>query len=272
MAKATGKTTSDKSASETWEPPRFRSKKAAATAAEPFVHIYHHGAVCETDKRGHANPEGRGPLDLVVDATEGFVPLWDENVTLRWRFQAQSMSQFRNPDAARDYLRRLMAEGLLLWGDAVPVRFTEVEEAWDFEVVVSASENCTANGCVLASAFFPDAGQHELKIYPTLFSQTREEQIETMAHEFGHIFGLRHFFAQITETRWASEIFGEHQPFSIMNYGPESEMTENDKADLKELYRLVWSRELIDINGTPVRLVQPYSTLRVLPEELALRW
>ncbi|MEO1034847.1 MAG: reprolysin-like metallopeptidase [Pseudomonadota bacterium] len=261
---ATKSTTTDSTAE--YQPPKLRSKKACAAAEEPYVHIYHHGAVCETDKRGHANPENRGPLDLVLDATEGFIPLWAENVTLRWRFQERSMALFRNPDAARAYLGNLMAEALLLWGDAVPVRFFEARDAWDFEVAVSPVENCTANGCVLASAFFPDGGQHELKVYPTLFEQTRDEQVETMAHEFGHIFGLRHFFAQITETQWASVLFGEHQPFSIMNYGPQSEMTQNDRDDLKELYRLVRSFELTEINGTPVRLVQPFSALRIPPE------
>ena len=77
----------------------------------------------------------------------------------------------------------------------------------------------------------------------------------------GHIFGLRHFFAQLKETAWASEIFGEHRPFSIMNYGDESQMTEQDRSDLKLMYSKVWSDELTNINGTPIKLVKPFHTI-----------
>ncbi len=249
---------------------KFKSEADAAEAVGPFLHIYHNGAVCDTDKAGYASPRDRNPVELVVDASEGFIPLWSEGSTLRWRFQERSMTAFQDSLAAKAYLRDLMGEALLLWGAAVPVRFTEVRDAWDFEIVVSPQERCSANGCTLASAFFPEPGQNELKIYPTLFSQPREEQIETMAHEFGHVFGLRHFFAQISETRWRSEIFGNHQPFSIMNYGSQSVMTEADKSDLGALYKLAWTGALAEINGTPIQLVEPYSSLRFLAMDSGL--
>jgi hypothetical protein len=153
----------------------------------------------------------------------------------------------------------LMSEALLRWGSAAPVKFTHDTDLWDFEIVLRNAPNCTPRGCVLASAFFPDAGRHELTIYPTMFEQVREEQIETMIHEFGHVFGLRHFFAAVSETAWPSETFGTHSPFSIMNYGAMSKLTEVDLRDLTELYRLVWSGRLTHINGTPIHLVKPYS-------------
>jgi len=95
-----------------------------------------------------------------------------------------------------------------------------------------------------------------------MFEQSFEEQVETMAHELGHVFGLRHFFAQISERRWSSEIFGDHKPFSIMNYGEQSMMTETDRRDLERLYALARRRELTEINGTPIQLVEPFSALR----------
>ncbi|MTI44167.1 reprolysin-like metallo-peptidase family M12B [Roseibium hamelinense] len=239
--------------------------KTAAKKA-PHIHIYGPAkAVCDTEKRGFKTPGNRSPLELVLHAGDGFVPLWAEGVTLHWRFQERSLLAFEDPDAARARIRSLMAKGLALWGDAVPVRFSEHNDLLDFEVVVRDQSRCSANGCVLASAFFPDAGQHELVLYPTLFEQIETEQIETLAHEFGHIFGLRHFFAQISETEWASETFGEQCRFTIMNYGPESVLTENDRRDLKTLYRLVWGGELKEINGTPVRLVQPFSAATTVP-------
>ena len=244
------------------DPPRpeILSEQAAAEAEQPYVHIYGPGGVvCETDKRGYATPENRSPLEIVFDATNGFIPLWSAGVTLRWRFAPRSMALFVDPDAARAYLRSLFGRALVLWGAWLPVRFTEVADRWDFEIAVSAVPNCTPNGCTLARAFFPDAGQHDLLIYPTMFEQPFQEQVETLAHEIGHVFGLRHFFANITEQRWASEIFGAHAPFSIMNYGDKSVMTDADREDLQRLYTGAWSGEIVDINGTPIQLVQPFS-------------
>lgn len=144
------------------------------------------------------------------------------------------------------------------WGDAAPVRFAERRDSWDFEINISSSDDCDVNGCTLAMAFFPDGGRHELTIYPKMFQESAKEQVETLEHELGHVFGLRHFFAQISEQRWKSEIFGKHRPFSIMNYGAKSRMTARDKSDLKRLYHLAWSRDLTQINGTPIRLVRPF--------------
>lgn len=243
------------------DPMRKCYKKEQAQNEDAHTHLYGKGNfVCETDARGWPTPQNRSPLELVVDASNGFIPLWAEDVTLRWRFQERSMVIFRDPPAARAYLRALFGQGLLLWGDAAPVRFTESNDLWDFEIAVNPEPNCRATGCTLASAFFPDPGRHELRIYPTMFQQSVEEQIETMAHEIGHIFGLRHFFAQIDEAQWRSEIFGTHQPFSIMNYGPNSRMTPNDRADLTTLYQMVWSGALTAINTTPVQLMRPFSS------------
>jgi hypothetical protein len=214
-----------KATSKEADPFQPRDRDEAARLKEPDVHIYANGAVCDTDTRGYALPDNQSINEIVVDASEGFIPLWARDVTLRWRFQERSMAIFRNPSAAKAAIRRLFGEALVKWGDAAPVRFTEKRDAWDFEIVVREADRCNINGCVLASAFFPDSGRHELRIYPKMFTQSRQEQIETLIHEIGHIFGLRHFFAKIAETGAASEIFGEHKELSIMNYGADSQLT-----------------------------------------------
>lgn len=232
------------------------------------VHVFGKGVVCDTDHRGHATPQGRAPVEIVVDASEGFIPLWARDTVLRWRFREQSMKAFKNPAAAKTAIRRLLGDALLAWGDAAPVKFAERVDAWDFEIVMRKSEDCDINGCVLASAFFPDAGRHKLTLYPTLFSQSRQEQVETLIHEIGHVFGLRHFFANLTENAWPSQVFGTHSPFSIMNYGSQSVLTADDKSDLRRLYQQAWSGKLVHINGTPIRLVQPYHATGASPESL----
>lgn len=244
------------------DPLLFRDPDEAARKLEADLHIYHRGAVCDTDTKGYPSPENRSPTELVVDASEGFIPLWDIGTTLRWRFQEQAMLLFQNPEAAKVAIRELLGEAILAWGQAAPVKLAERRDAWDFEVVVRAEDKCTVNGCTLASAFFPDPGRHELVLYPRLFTQVRAEQVETLAHEIGHIFGLRHFFAQIHEAAWPAEVFGEHSKFSIMNYGPDSRLTETDKSDLKNLYELTWNGDLQSINGTPIKLMRPFSHFR----------
>lgn len=242
--------------------------KATAVKPDPEVHILRRGVRCDTDVRGHATPQGRTPLEIVVDASEGFIPLWAADTTLRWRFREQTMKYFQSPAAAKTELRKLLGEAILAWGDGAPIKFAENTNAWDFEIVMRRNDDCDNTGCVLASAFFPDSGRHQLVLYPQMFQQSRQEQIETMAHEIGHVFGLRHFFANVHETAWPSQIFGVHKPFSIMNYGSESVMTADDRNDLKKLYQAAWNGTLTNINGTPIKLVKPFHTLGAPPENI----
>jgi hypothetical protein len=216
------------------------------------------GHPCRTDGLGYATPDGKSEQELRVDSHLGFVPLWAPETTLRWRFQEQSLAIYRNPEAAKAAIRLLMSEALAGWGDSVPVKFSEQRDLWDFEVVVRANADCDASGCVLASAFFPDPGRHELVLYPTLFGQSRGEQVETLQHEFGHVFGLRHWFANVREQSWPSELFGTDSRFSIMNYGADSKLTDVDLKDLKALYTGVWSGQIREINGTKIQLMKPY--------------
>jgi len=233
--------------------------------ADPEVHVFGNRVVCETDTRGHATPRNRALVEIVLDSSEGFIPLWAPHTTLRWRFQERSMRVFRNPELAKARIEQLLGEAVLAWGNAAPIKFAKRQDAWDFEIVVREADRCNINGCVLASAFFPDAGRHELVIYPKLFSQNRSEQVETLVHEIGHAFGLRHFFANVSETAFPSVVFGTHDPFSIMNYGNKSVLTDADKADLSRLYQSAWSGVLTQINGTPIKFVKPFHVAGAAP-------
>ncbi|QFT54784.1 matrix metalloproteinase-11 [Microbulbifer sp. THAF38] len=197
-------------------------------------------------------------MDLVLHSGEGYIPLWKAGVTLRWKFDEESLRYFKNPDEVKDYIRVLLGEALLKWGDASPVKFNENPNVWDFKIRVEPVENCSVAGCTLARAFFPNPGRNELVLFPTMFEQSLKEQVDTMIHELGHIFGLRHFFADLKEEAWPSVIYGVHKPFSIMNYGENSELTEADKNDLKALYDSAWSKQLTEIDGTQIRFVKPY--------------
>lgn len=242
---------------------QLRNEDKPIPDEESRVHFLGPGKICDTEPRGSNNPGGLSPEKIVLNAPGGIVPLWAEETTLRWRFRERSFTHFQKPEAAKNEILSLFTEALLQWGTAAPVKFTEDKNVWDFEIVMRKADDCDINGCTLASAFFPDSGQHELVLYPALFTQIREEQVETFIHEIGHIFGLRHFFAQtnVREAAFPSQIFGEHKPFSIMNYGTLSELTQTDKEDLRRLYQLAWSGSLTNINGTPIRFVKPFSAL-----------
>ena len=239
-------------------PFRKASTKERDLIKQEHAHVYGNHVRCATDTKGFPTPDNAGRVKIVLDSTEGFIPLWEKGTTLRWRFQTKSLAHFEDIEAAKTAFRELLGEAVLLWGDAVPVKFAERKDAWDFEVVAKESDDCDISGCVLASAFFPDAGRHELTFFPRLLEESKKEQVETLAHEIGHIFGLRHFFAKVSEKDWPAEIFGKHKPFSIMNYGAQSKLSAADKADLRKLYQRVWSGDLSEINGTPIRLVRPY--------------
>lgn len=221
---------------------------------EKSLHVYGNYVVCKTDARA----EKRSRTEIVLDATDGFVPLWEEGSVLWWRFNQASLNRYRRPEAIKTAVRRLLGDAILAWGDAAPIRFAEKTTTPDFEIVIMPRPECNSQGCVLAEAFFPDAGRHQLLIFPTMFQQSRQEQIDTLAHEIGHVFGLRHFFAPEQEVEWPSVLFGEHVPFSIMNYGNLSHLTDTDRRDLKALYRSVWSGQLTEINGTPIKRIRPY--------------
>lgn len=223
-------------------------------------HIYGRQAdhICLTDKRG----QKRGATELVVDASEGFIPLWQQGSILRWRFNDHSFSGFRDPHAAKQRIRDLFAAAIIAWGDAAPIQFSENVDSYDFEIIMQPLRSCSVSGCLLARAFFPDSGRHELEIYPSMLDQVEQEQIETLVHELGHIFGLRHFFALERESIWPSAIYGAHEKVTIMNYGKDSQLTEQDKKDLKDLYQKAWSSHYFEINKTKVVLVAPYHTLR----------
>src|SRR5207247_6291556 len=96
-------------------PFQLRHEANPTPEAEAQLHKLGSGIVCDTERRGHASPQGRSPLEIIVDASEGFIPLWANNMILRWRFQERSMINFANPTAAKNEIRNLFGQALLAW-------------------------------------------------------------------------------------------------------------------------------------------------------------
>ena len=65
------------------------------------------------------------PEKLLIDAPEGVIRLWARDVTLGWRFQDQSMTVFKDPNTAREAIRRYMSAALSSWGEDVLQQLAE---------------------------------------------------------------------------------------------------------------------------------------------------
>lgn len=217
-----------------------------------------HGKRCVTESRfpGPQNvSDHRIQPEVVVDVSRGKVPLWTAGTTLHWRFDERSLRRGGNIEATRRRVRALLRDAIAAWGTAAPVAFQERKRGWDFEIAVLARSDCGIDGCTLASAFFPSSQRQRLLIYPTMFEYDRAEQVSTLVHELGHVFGLRHFFAVTEEKEFPSLIFGEHSSYTVMNYGPKGRLTAADKRDLRRLYKAAWSPDATARIGRQVRLV-----------------
>jgi len=234
--------------------PAFELKTDSFLPIAEHLHRYgkNNHIICLTDSKGYAQPDNKTVNEIRVDASNGTIPLWDKDVTLNWRFNKSFGSFFKNGVAAKASIRKLFSEAIVAWGDACPIKFHEDNDAWDFEITMH-QKDCDQTGCVLAQSFFPGTSQNPFFIYPTMFEQSHQEQVETIEHEMGHVFGLRHFFANISEKGSKSELFGKDNAFSIMNYGDKSTLTADDKKDLKRLYDSVWNGTRTSINGTKIK-------------------
>jgi hypothetical protein len=102
---------------------QLRDPDEVAREQKDHVHVFGKGVVCNTDSRGFPTPQDRDPLDIVVDATEGFIPLWARDVTLRWRFQygQQKRLSCGNSESAawRGAVRRTSLSSRPVWRNAV---------------------------------------------------------------------------------------------------------------------------------------------------------
>ncbi len=95
------------------DPFKRRDPTDTIAAEEQYAHVYGKRVICETDTRGFPTPGNMSPAEIVVDAGDGFVPLWAKDTVLRWRFQEQSLSIFEDPTAAKASLTNLLGESIL---------------------------------------------------------------------------------------------------------------------------------------------------------------
>lgn len=131
------------------------------------------------------------------------------------------------------------------------VRFKEVDHEDEFNFVVKYSQGEIFDDC-LGRSFFPGATKRKLYIYAlALTSENRNYLAGLLAHELGHIMGLRHEFAAEREKKVRSYLFGEKNKFSVMNYFEHPSqwgVQSQDRHELASLYALTEN----EYNGVPI--------------------
>ncbi|KKP05516.1 hypothetical protein THAR02_02408 [Trichoderma harzianum] len=108
-----------------------------------------------------------------------------------------------------------------------------------------------------ARAFFPNEQRRKLSV----FGRTRRVPDSLpgfLAHELGHIQGLRHEFAHTDEEemQFPSVLVGSENAQSIMNYFARPEQYQVQQSDLKEL-RSFYEYDKAEYKGLPIRDIDP---------------
>ncbi|PNP55314.1 hypothetical protein THARTR1_04456 [Trichoderma harzianum] len=119
-----------------------------------------------------------------------------------------------------------------MWG-GIGVSFKQVarNDPATFAVIY---ENRSRNA--YACSFFPNESSRELIIYPPGLREPNY-LANILAHEVGHILGLRHEFAHDKEKEYPSALFGSENADSIMNYFDHPKQFQVREQDLEELER-----------------------------------
>ncbi|PTB37865.1 hypothetical protein M441DRAFT_175227, partial [Trichoderma asperellum CBS 433.97] len=162
---------------------------------------------------------------------KGHATRWKKNSVLRYNICTHTFPSLR----WAKLVAHAAAEAISMWQN-IGARFEEVgrDEKATFAIKYCFEpDNCRRD--VYASAFFPKTSPGELFVYEVALEPSHVGFLTNiLAHEFGHILGLRHEFAVETSFLW-----GEANDRSIMNYFSDLnqlQVGEQDRENLATYY------------------------------------
>ncbi|KAF2963067.1 hypothetical protein GQX73_g10506 [Xylaria multiplex] len=168
-----------------------------------------------------------------------YIPRWCNGATVTYVILDES---FEKPDDAR-FTAVKVAEAISMW-KSIGVKFEQVHRSHPATFQIRYLDlPFNTRPDVYAEAFFPQDGRGTLFVYELAFQAANMQYLANiLAHEFGHILGLRHDFAgdiicKVTgETRESGSVrWGRRNRSSVMNYFTDLRQYSVKKQDLEEL-------------------------------------
>ncbi|KAI0441011.1 hypothetical protein F4803DRAFT_525038 [Xylaria telfairii] len=199
-----------------------------AATSPPRVGRYH----CATQGR----TDGQTRLRI---GYRGDIPRWVKGSTISYSIREES---FKHPYLAR-FTEAMVAEATGMWR-GVGVKFKQVPSncpaTFQIKYLDLPSDDDTTT---YAESFFPQDRRGEMFVYKVALEEVNLPYLANiLAHELGHILGLRHTFAgdvvctKTGETREeGSVLWGRRNESSVMNYFADLKLYSVQEQDVEEL-------------------------------------
>ncbi|KAI8169021.1 hypothetical protein K4K49_011952 [Colletotrichum sp. SAR 10_70] len=174
------------------------------------------------------------PFDSIQVGFDSIIPRWKASTALKWFIKAEGFPSADDAKLAAETMNQAAQD----WNDlsfGVSISQTTDEAAANFNLVYQ--ENPPGHPEFLASAFFPHEANTDVVVYRTGMKSSSEYPLKsTLLHELGHVFGLRHEFAD--DDPKGQIQFMEHNKDSVMSYKGVVIIEETDKHGIREFYKL----------------------------------
>ncbi|XXH04253.1 Nuclear aminoacylation-dependent tRNA export pathway component [Hypoxylon texense] len=182
----------------------------------------------------------------------GFAGRWKHGSVLRYNINKGS---FKTQDLAK-FIEMETIKAISMWGNpGVEFKMVDGDQKATFQIQYrdrpEDQEPDDQYGGAYAESFFPQTRPGILYVYEWALNESNKLHLANiLAHEIGHILGLRHEFAGVIERRLPSVLWGKPNPKSVMNYfrnaAAWSSVQKQDIQEVKEFYDLPEGHQIVD--------------------------